>query len=332
LSARGVPTVVVQKETTLSESGLHEHARHVGQRVPFASAHQAVCSERQRQFWINAGTDPSRITVTGQPRFDIYARARTARRSVGAPRLLYLSYDDTAYLPSDYGLAYSGTWRELRRETEMVIAEMAESGSWTVTVKNHPQQAPAEEWLGRRVHRVRRTTDTRRLITEADAVVGFQTTAVFEAAAAGRPVIYPAWGDVFLEVRDTLVPLHEHPELAHHVASSEDLRAALQGVPPPPTVDATASYEHHLGPVDGRATERVLDLLRAHAVTTPEHRRPQPTAGSRLLQAGTRSGAAALRFAGKSVDRAGRAELGDRLGRLGTEIAQVADEMRPTGR
>jgi hypothetical protein len=101
----------------------------------------------------------------------------------------------------------------------------------------------------------------------------------------------------------------------------------LAGVPPAPSADAVTAYERHLGPVDGRATERVLDLLRAHAVSPRERRAPRPMTGTRILQAGTRSGAAALRFAGRTVDRVGRAELGDRLDRLGTEVGQVADEM-----
>jgi hypothetical protein len=330
LSERGVPTVVVQKETTLSESAMGDHARHVGQRVPFMSAHQAVCSERQRRFWINAGTDPSLITVTGQPRFDVYARTRHTRRAPGARRLLYLSYDDTAYLPSDYGLEYTGTWRELRRETESVIAELAGSRSWAVTVKHHPQQTPADEWLGRRVRRARRTADTRSLITEADVVVGFQTTTVFEAAAAGRPVVYPAWGDVYRDARDTLVPFHEHPELVDHVTSADALRAALRRRPSAPSTDAAATYEHHLGPVDGRATDRVLDLLRAHAVTPRPEPATSPTVRTRIVRAGTRSGAAALRVAATTAEKVGRVDLGDRLDRFGTEVGQVADEMGGT--
>lgn len=308
-AAVGVPTVVVQKETSISPMVMEEHSAAVGRTVPFLSAAMTVCSDRNRAFWLLAGTPDEAIIVTGQPRFDVYAQPDSGRApAVGPPHLLYLSYDDLAYLPSDVGVAYEGTWRDLRRETEQVIAEAAESGRWQVTVKRHPQQVPGQEWLGSGVEVAPRDADTRQLILSADAVVGFQTTAIFEAVVAGRPVLYPAWGPVFERARPMLLSFHTQPGVATHVTGRAELVAALALSPDAlarPTAEGRAAAEEQLGPVDGRAATRVLDVLRRHAgpgpkdLAAPDRRRLGRVAALAIAAPG-------LRAAGAAAERLGR--------------------------
>lgn len=303
-ACHGVPTVVVQKETTISPMVMTDHAEQVREWTPFISDHMTVCSERQKQFWLNAGTDRAAVTVTGQPRFDRYARTREATRRPGPPRLLYLSYDDVAYLPSDTGLPFNGSWHVLREGTERVLAAAAQNG-WSVTAKRHPQQSPSADWLGTTVTRAPRSADTRDLLADADVVVGFQTTALFEAAAAGRRILYPAWGEVFDEVADLLIPFHEMPDLLTHVRSGGELASMLeQGVEaiPPPGAEGRRTYEEHLGPVDGAACERVVALLRAMAATGPHGggHRPSAAASRVLLEVGHLSRVARHRVSGSA--------------------------------
>ena len=281
-ACHGVPTVVVQKETTISPMVMTAHAEQVREWTPFISDHMTVCSERQKQFWLNAGTDGAAITVTGQPRFDRYAGARAVARRPGPPRLLYLSYDDIAYLPSDTGVPFNGSWQALREGTERTLAAAAQRG-WSVTAKRHPQQSASTDWLGAAVARAPQSADTRDLVADADVVVGFQTTALFEAAAAGRRIIYPAWGDVFDEAVDLLIPFHEMPGLVTHVRSSDELAATLAGgveAIPPPGPEGRRLYEEHLGPVDGHASDRVITLLRAMAATGRYGARRRPSAAA----------------------------------------------------
>lgn len=263
--SRGVSTFVMQKETTISPMVMEEHSLQVGAHVPFMSDFMTVCSERHRQFWIRAGTDPSLIAVTGQPRFDVYARP-SSNRDGSRKRLLYLSYDDSAYLPTDVGVAFDGSWRDLRLQTERAISEL--SADWAVTVKVHPQQARAETALGSRVIHANRYADTRDLIRECDVVVGFQTTAIYEAAVCGKPVIYPAWGDTFDRVKSTLNSFETIPGLVLWARSSQELSDYLRQAPselPRASEAARAEALIHLGPVDGRASERTLEYMRKYA-------------------------------------------------------------------
>ena len=328
-AALGVPTVVVQKETSISPAGMESHSVAVGASVPFMSESMTVCSERQKDFWVRSGADPARIHVTGQPRFDVYARARESERCAGPPRVLYLSYDDVAYLPQDYGKAFDGTWRDLRRETEEALAAVAGSGVM-VTAKLHPQQAAEANWLGPDVTSATRDADTRLLVAEADVVVAFQTTGVFEAAVAGRPVLYPAWGDVFERALPTLLPFHQHPELATHVRSAIELRTALTrlGELPRPGATARTLAEEHLGPVDGHATERALAVVRRCAAERQGLLAVPPPSVARQLEAALRGGLAPVPGLGaRAATRVGRAAEAGALRRRSQHWRQEGSEL-----
>lgn len=321
LAALGCPTVVVQKETTISPMVMSDHAKAVAESVPFVSAAMTVCSERQRQFWVNAGTHAELITVTGQPRFDVYADAAPARTS--RPTILYFSYDDVAYLPSDTGVPYDGSWAELRRETEECLAELARSG-WQIVAKRHPQQPAGHDWLGPQVERAPQGADTRHLILAADVVVGFQTTALFEAAAAGRPVVYAAWGSVFDRARPLLIPFHDWPELVTHVSSGEALTEALRSELPTPGLAGHAVIEDNIGPVDGHASARALDVVRRHLGRTNPPSVPRPSLPqSAALNLGASLAAGAARLAGHlRLPQAGKATV------AAAEVAERATEAR----
>lgn len=271
--ALGIPTVVVQKETTISPMTMAEHSIAVGRTTPFMSDAMTVCSERQAEFWIRAGCDPRLITVTGQPRFDVYGRGRPPAEP---PSVLFLSYMDDAYLTSGSEVRLAGNWKDQRLATERVLAQIAAGGT-PVRVKRHPQQQASEEALGGAVTRAAQTADTRELILEATVVVGFQTTALFEAAAAGRQCIYAAWGEPFTSVREHLIPFHTYDQVVTHATSPAHL-AELLAAPasvPLATSDGVRIAEHHLGPLDGLASERVWAVLRDVAATgAPEWPKP----------------------------------------------------------
>jgi hypothetical protein len=270
--------------------------------TPFMADAMTVCSERHREFALRTGAPPEKVVVTGQPRFDFYARARGKPRArTGMPLVLYLSYDDLSYLPADGSL---GSWRALRTETERVLSALASERTIHVVAKYHPQQQVTDDALGPAAERPPRDADTRHLVAEADVIVGFQTTALFEAAVAGKPVLYPAWGPVYERAAHLLIPFADHPELARHARSPDELRALLRGGPlDRPGRNAVALAEAHLGPVDGHATERVLDVVRRHAVERSPVPPPSPSPG--------RLATAALRGAG--VPLAGAAAVALRL-------------------
>jgi hypothetical protein len=267
----GLPVVVVQKETTVSRATMETFSMELGAEAPFISDFMTVCSERQREFWMRAGADADHIAVTGQPRFDIYASAAPARQS-SRLHVLFLTYALDAYVPGAGRGKGLRTWEPLRSATETALIDLARAGGCEVVVKCHPQQdrrdvahtlaglaGPA--W-NRGVSLADQNADTRELIIGADVVVGFQTTALYEAVAARRSVIYAAWGEAYERYRGGLIPFHEAPlACVRHASSRDMLVAMLTDTPPPPASGCAAWYGVALGPVDGQATDRVAERL-----------------------------------------------------------------------
>jgi len=267
----GLPLVVVQKETTISADTMETHSRAVGDAAPFIADFMTVCSERHRSFWLRAGTEPDRVEVTGQPRFDIYA-ARRPPSPQSTTRILFLAYELDAYVPGvGQGMGLR-TWKPLRDETERVLFDAVRCGGSDLVVKYHPQQNYRVETrdIARRAGDIWNQglvvaavdADTRELIVASDTVIGFQTTALYEAVAAGKRVVYAAWGDEYERVRDGLIPFHRAPTgCLRHAASPVELSALLAEIPEPREAECVAWYEEALGPVDGHATERVASCL-----------------------------------------------------------------------
>jgi hypothetical protein len=275
----GVPVVVVQKETTVSLATMADHSRVLHDQAPFIADFMTVCSDRQREFWVRAGAEGDRIEVTGQPRFDVYANPPPPGMTT-PKRVLFLAYHLDAYVPGAGRGKGLLTWQPLRAATELALLDSARRGACSVIVKCHPQQPYRAEiaryaqlagstW-GRGFAVADMDTDTRDLIVAADVVVGFQTTALYEAVAARRTVLYAAWGEEYERLRWGLIPFHEAPpECLKHVSSAQELASALGADTDPGRPSCSAWYEGALGVVDGSATERVVRCLEEVVAQSP---------------------------------------------------------------
>lgn len=277
--ALGIPVVVVQKETTISAATMESHSALMRGLAPFAADLMTVCSERHREFWLRTGADGDRLVVTGQPRFDIYASPQPGRQE-RPQRVLFLTYQLDAYVPGAGSGRGWRTWEPLRDATESVLLDAVRSGSCEVVVKCHPQQDRHSEAarLSRRagsmwnrgVSIAAPDADTRELIVAASVVVGFQTTGLYEAAAARRSVVYAAWGEAYERFRDKLIRFDEAPTgCLQHAQTAEELAAFLANPTPSPDAPCAAWYEEALGAIDGHATDRVAERLAAVAAAWP---------------------------------------------------------------
>ncbi|MGA9315373.1 MAG: hypothetical protein WBV77_12165 [Solirubrobacteraceae bacterium] len=283
--ALGVPLLVVQKETTISEHTMREHSQELRRYYPPLADRMTVCSERHKRFWVCAGGAPDRIVVTGQPRFDFYRRPSEWPAEVpigrGGPSVLFLSYSVDAYHPC----RERGSWSALHRRTEQGLNELARRG-WRVLIKPHPQQSVEllHEWRrragdlwDRRVFLVDPQADVRPLVVAADVTVGFQSTALLEAMFAGRPVLYTGWDEAATAFADELIPFHEWDDEITVVRRAEELPQAVAAARcwqcAPSVLDSRREIaERYLGPLDGMAAERTVAVLGEEAKLWAERR------------------------------------------------------------
>jgi len=281
VQALGISVVVAQKETTISPDAMEAHSLEIGKYFPTIADHMTVCSEVHRDYWLRAGTEASRITVTGQPRFDYYARIRASSQS-RPPRptsekvVLFLSFMLFAYIP--LRLIDVLSWKELRSDIESTLAETAETLDCHILVKPHPQQDRDDldamrksfDAMGKKGHRLEILSggeDTRQLIEDSDVVVGFQTTALMESLIAGNPTIYAGWGETMKHVSDALIPYESMGSPLVAVQNQQELQAALQKALLNPTRQDSFPEEilRQLGPLDGNCAKRTLLTLREWA-------------------------------------------------------------------
>jgi hypothetical protein len=176
-------------------------------------------------------------------------------------------------------MGHSNTWEQLYDETEATLIKMAHMG-YTVLIKPHPQQPLLEELAQRlralsgtlwetSVQLLDRKVDVRHLIVNADIVVGFQTTAIFEALIAGKEVIYTFWSKPVHDYVDSLIPFHQYPDILSCATSPEELEQYLHCYQGPVTDTHILAKRHevfkeYLGIADGQSSKRAWQYIEAY--------------------------------------------------------------------
>ena len=269
----GVSTVVVQKETTLSPAAMRDYSIEIEKFAPFIADHMTVCSDRQKLFWIKTGVPEELISLTGQPRFDRYFHVRNslARQATEfSYDAVFLSFDDHAYLPESYLKSNPLGWREMRHEIEKALSSLG--GELTLAVKNHPQQKAENQFLTDEISIISRAADFGSVVMSSDVFIGFQSTALLEALLTGCKVIYVAWGNLYENSREDLIPFENFGDNVICAQSGEHLRSILANLAKlsERSQDDSVLCEH-LGPIDGRASSRTADVILKFALVGENH-------------------------------------------------------------
>ncbi len=280
----GVPFVVLQKETGVAANSLRDEAEATRRWYPFKGDWMTTSSMRSREFWLASGARLDQISVVGQPRYDFYQQPERwiplERLGVTLPpgktRVLFLSFNFDAY-DEKRGITTHRPWEALHRQIETALVNLGASGRCEILFKPHPQQdldcvreirARIEGSAG--ITFVDSVADTRQFIVAADVVVGFQTTGLAEAMAAGRRVIYTFWTDRVLAARDLLLPFDTMTDCIDVARSPEELERLVldeadHHLGPEAIARRLELADPYLGPVDGRASERVWRILEEQA-------------------------------------------------------------------
>jgi hypothetical protein len=226
---RDVPTVVFDKEGTISPASFATEPDRTQRLFPPIADWFYVWSERQREFWTRAGLPPERIRVLGSLRTDLYVNLPAPPRRA----ILFFDFEDEAYLQGlkpEERRKYEGNWAPMRQEIHRILLEKARA--WPdvpFTFKLHPQQFDRDETIahinGLGLPNVKATAGSGTVsdIVAAHSIAfGFQTTALMEVAMTTRPSVYLAWGILHEALREQLVPLMEPGFGIHWVQNADE--------------------------------------------------------------------------------------------------------------
>jgi hypothetical protein len=299
LEELGVAFIVLDKEGRKSPGRVEFFSQIYRQRRgPFGGRRILVCNEIEKSMLLEAGiVAAERLTVTGMPRFDrIHQRRREAaagsRQGGTAKQVLFFSFSATSGLPRiarKLGFGVPGglepfaderddwNWDELLTACHRAAVTLARRNPGirvVVKSKARPLEVQAMESslaaAGPRPDNLVTVSggDPLELILQSDAVFGFNSTALLEALAAGKPLVVPR----FAEAAEAVLQPHivDLEEAAEYADSEADLVARLQAHaldPPPPPAELAPAHvallEKWTGNADGRAGQRVAAAVLA---------------------------------------------------------------------
>lgn len=285
-SAAGIPFVCIYKECLRSAAFWEE--TQIWYRKQVGSFHGwkiAVYNDQARQAIINSGIAASwQVEEVGCARLDYSHKLRNASKADALSRktVLFFMIQDTAGLPYFGGIFKKDgihirekegmylTWQLLATVTNDVMLKFArknpdidfifkgKTGHSKVQCKRLGESLPNNVTVisdGTGAH----------LLEKANVVVGFQTTAVLEAIAAGRPTIIPTLlsaGESYLEPY-----IHDLEGAAVVVKCSDELEQALVNTVQNPqiTTELTTTQKRvlrkFLGNDDGLSGNRLRKFI-----------------------------------------------------------------------
>jgi hypothetical protein len=291
----GIPFIALHKEN-LKTPGRVEFFERVyrERRGPFTGRKVLVYNQIERDLQVRAGVvDEARIAITGMPRLDrMHAWRRANAGSAQRNRILFFVFSSATGMPrvARKGETAGQVWfeEEEREEGDISLAKLSEDTCRALLqiAEDNPDIEIVVKSKGRRrdlnetaalfgvaseaqlpsnmgvVH----GGDTLDLIAGASVVCGFNSTALLEAVAAGKPVVMPWFAEA--ETPETLPYLIDLRSISAAAASPDKLRealirAALLGAPVPAELDVETRKTLALwtGNDDGNAAARTRDAI-----------------------------------------------------------------------
>jgi hypothetical protein len=293
LAARGVPTIVQDKEGTIAPSPImDEPARVLAERYPPIGDEFFFWNDSVRDFWLRVGLAPDRMRVLGQPRSDFFFHPDRwpSKATLGLTEhkqlLVVFTYDSDVYLRVTEPLP-DRPWKRMRDELHAEVRRVArERMDLEVVIKAHPQQADFDEVVAEfaadplpNVTVIGGAKSASHLIVRADVIVGFQSTVTIEAMLTKTPVIYGGWGPVHAKHAPNLLPIDRSGGAilpADGADFAKLLRDALEGKLVPDRVALAARKQFtdlYFFAADGEVSARVLDAAAQVATRGSSSRR-----------------------------------------------------------
>jgi len=303
LEKLGTPFIVLHKENL---NGISKKRKDFWKRVyeqrrgPFSGRKILVYNEIERDLQVSSGIAPSeKIEIIGMPRLDRIHRWRRenakSEKSQGAKHILFFAFGRVDKMPAIRRKLRGNApdpmdqewqdmnWSHLCEKTHTAIVRLAKRRpDLQVMIKTKGrsgQQREIMEMLSAEENSLPANLeivsggDPFELIADASVVIGFNTTAIIEALAAGKRVVVPWFGEVLeADAKDLVIDLGHAVDYAtspdeliemvidranHYTVPDHDLSA-----------DVRQTLRYLVGNADGRAGQRALSALKRELAST----------------------------------------------------------------
>ena len=295
LQEYGTPLIVLHKENVKSPERVEYWRPIYRTRGRFEGSKILVYNETERDLQADTGVaDREQIDVTGMPRLDRihrWRRAHAGKRNGPVQQVLFFSFWRKEKLTAtervteartridDAGGEWAGlTWTDLCKGTHAAIVELARQRPQTrVVVKTKGYSRRVKDILdilggsGQELPpnlSIVSGGDPFPLLTDSDVVIGFNTTALLEALAAGKPVIVPQFAEandprmrtLVIDVGQAVQRATSPEELVRIAGEHLDASSPLPAELPDAAMQALTYW---VGNDDGCAGQRVCDAVRS---------------------------------------------------------------------
>jgi len=294
LEEAGTPFIAMHKENLKSPGRVKFwHTIYTERRGQFTGRSILVYNEVERDLQISSQVmSPEKIKVTGMPRLDKFHRWRRAHAAlkpeVSRPLVLLFAFDRADKLPAIRRKPAAGipgnvepmngqlggnlSWAQLGDGLHRAIVRLAkERPDLDIVIKTKDRLRRQKDIMEMLAATGQELPTNLRLVTSGDpfdlvaastVVIGFNTSGLLEALAAGKPVVVPWFGEAsHPEMREHIIDLgdavdygYSPDELIKHVCRHADNAAGASAELTPETA---AALRHWAGNDDGASGHRV---------------------------------------------------------------------------
>ncbi len=308
LEEAGTPFIALHKENVRPPRRVEEYwfTLYKERRGKFTGRRICVYNEIERDLEISSGVmKPDGIVVTGMPRLDRLHRWRqeNAGKAIGRarPMVLFFAFSRQDKLTAIHRKATAGlpgnmepmegewgklSWGRFCEGSHKAMIDLARSRPDIDVVFKLKGQTRAKTDITEMMDGFQKplpanlsvisTGDPLELIAQCRVAAGFNTTALLEGLAAGKPVIVPRFEEALdPEMQDLIIDLGGAVEYASSPA--EFVEMVLGYIDEPNEIASELSAEsrrilrYWVGNDDGHAGGRVLEVVREETVRSDEH-------------------------------------------------------------
>jgi len=230
--AAGVPLVIDDREGANTKKRLEIVPPRLRQLFDEGIDFDLLCAHNtaHKELFMKSGFDPDKIIINGAPESDYWSNPHLwpALKDIDprlqSDKILVLIF---AFGPRNFLHFYYGNekrdWTQLGEDYHEVILQLLEKygdriqiayklGGQTARDRFNGYEAFAKkvapyEESGAFVE-LRGSVNSFDLLVNADVTIGFQTSGLTEAMFLDKPIICGGWGDLYNEIKDTLLPFH----------------------------------------------------------------------------------------------------------------------------